>query len=93
MALTKLTATTTSTQVLAANTARAQGGLVFENTDTNRCFVLLGDPAIVGAASSTNYSFSLAQNNSTNIVGCAHAVQAVWGTAASGLLLVTEYIS
>ena len=93
MALTKIAATTSAASALPANTSRAKGGLVFENSDTNRCYVLLGDPAIVGSPSATNYSFSLGQNESANVAGCAQAVQCVWGTAGTGSLMISEYIN
>jgi hypothetical protein len=93
MALTKIAATTSATNVLGANKSRGWGGLIFENTDANRCFVLVGDPAIVGSPSSTNYSFSLAQNANNTIIGCGQAIQCIWGTAAGGQLLVSEFIN
>lgn len=93
MAQSKLASTVTATQVLAANASRAQGGLIFENSDANRCFVLLSDPALSGNVSATNYSFSLAQNGSSPpIYGYAGIVQVVWGTAGAGALMVTEWI-
>jgi hypothetical protein len=92
MALTKISSTTSATTVLAANTARRKSRLLFENSDTNRCYVLVGDPNIVGAPSATNYSFSLAQNDPAELKDCMQAVQCVWGTAGTGALMVTEYI-
>lgn len=94
MAQITLAATTTPTTVLNANTSRLKGGLIFANSDTNPCFVLLSDPSVSGNVSSTNYSFSVAASGSFGpVLGYSGIVQVVWGTAGTGKLMVTEWMN
>jgi hypothetical protein len=85
MTVTPIAATVTATQVFPVDAGRK--GLVLENTDTNRCYVLLGP----GTVSSTNFSFSLAQNDNALLANCRECVSVVWGTASTGQLLATSY--
>lgn len=83
--LTRASSSTTAAQIVDQNALRK--GMVIANDDANRCYVLLG----LGTASATNYSFSLAQNENAALPNCALRVSAVWSTAGSGGLNVTEY--
>lgn len=86
MAVTRQAATTSATQVLAADgTVLAR---VLYNDDANRAFVLVGP----GTVSSTNCSFSLAQYENAELEGHAatERVSVIWGTAGSGGLNVTS---
>ena len=81
---TPLASTTTSTQLLAENHRRAS--LVCENSDANRVYILLG----TGTASSSNYTFSLAQNANAQLQGWTGAIQVVWAGDGSGHLMHEE---
>lgn len=74
---------------LAANTARIKSEVVVENSDANRCYLLIGS----GTVSATNYSFSLAQYDKARLDNQTDQVQVIWGTAAGGALLVTEWVN
>ena len=86
MAVTRQAATTSATQVLAADGSRY--ALTFVNDDANRVYILIGP----GTVSSTNYSFSLAQNENAELDNrqATERVSAIWGTAGSGGLNVTS---
>ena len=81
--------TTTSTTLLAAhdsNLAR-RNAVVVQNDDANRLYVLLG----TGTASSTNYSFSLAQNENALLPDYQGALTGIWAADGSGNAQVTAY--
>jgi hypothetical protein len=89
-AVTRVAASATSAQVLAANTQRT--GAKFMNDSAAICYLLEG----TGTASPTNFSVKLAPNDTNGIggyyetpFGFSGAVQAVWSAAAGGLA-VTE---
>ena len=84
MAVTAVSSTTTSTVAVAANTSRQE--LAFENSDANRAYILLGS----GTASSTNYSFSLAQFENASRDGYRGEVNVVWAGDGTGHLMVTQ---
>lgn len=87
MAVTSVASTTTSTQLLAANSSRK--GLIVANTDANDLYVLLSS----GTASSSNYSFKLATGEEKTIQPPVYAgeVVGVWAGDGAGAALVTEY--
>ena len=91
MAQTKITSSTTAATVLGADQARVTGALVFANSDANPCYVLLDS----GTPSSSNYSFVVPTGGAPigPIYGYTGAVQAVWGTAGSGALMITEWVN
>lgn len=76
---------TSSVKVLDPNASR--NGLVFENTDSNKAYVLLGS----GTASSSNYSFSLAQDANASVMGFKGEVNVIWAGDGSGALKTTAY--
>jgi hypothetical protein len=86
-----IAATTSATSVLAATTqfTRTRCEMIFENSDTNRCYVLIGS----GTVSSSNYSFSLAQFEKVRLDNLTDQISVVWGTAAGGALMVTEWMN
>jgi hypothetical protein len=65
----------------------SRGGLVIENDDANRLYVLLGP----GTVSSTNRSFSLAQNENAFLPNCTDKVSLIWAADGSGNAYITEY--
>jgi hypothetical protein len=88
MAVTAVASATSSTSLVAGNTSRK--GLVIENSDANRLYVLLG----AGTASATNYSFSLAQNENAGVYGIADytgEVNGIWAGDGSGYAMVTVW--
>lgn len=84
-AVTIVASSTTSARAVAQDGGRQ--GLVLENSDANRAYILLGP----GTASATNYSFSLAQNENASLLGCREQVNVIWAADGTGSLLVTEY--
>lgn len=71
--------------ILVTNT---RNGVVMENSDVNRCFILLGP----GTATITNYSFSLGTNENAKLDTTFDGpASAIWGTAGAGALKVTEF--
>jgi hypothetical protein len=88
MAVTAVASSATSGSLVAGNTSRR--GLVIENSDANRLYVLLGP----GTASATNYSFSLAQNENSGIYGIGDYtgdVTGVWAGDGSGYAMVSVW--
>jgi hypothetical protein len=85
MANSSVSSSTTSAQLLAANAQR--GAFVIENSDANRLYVLVNS----GTASSTNYSFSLAQNENALVPGYTGQVMGIWAGDGAGAALITEY--
>lgn len=83
MATSSVSSTTTSTTLLQASN---RAGLIIENSDANRLYVLLGS----GTASGSNFSFSLAQNENAHIPGYKGVVTGIWAADGSGSALVTE---
>lgn len=84
MATTKTDSLATPIAILPAN---KRNGLVFENTDANRCHILLG----AGTVSVTNYSFSLAQNSCQVLsIDYDGPVNAIWAADGAGSLYTTE---
>jgi hypothetical protein len=82
----RLAATTSATTAVVQDPLRK--GLVFQNDDANRVYILAGP----GTVSSTNYSISLAQNENASIPAniAHHRFTAIWSTAGSGGLNSTE---
>ena len=60
---------------------------VIENSDANRLYILLGS----GTASTSNYSFSLAQYENAEVVGHHGPIVGVWAADGSGYAMVTEF--
>lgn len=85
MAVTPVNSSTTSSQFAAADGAR--GGIMVTNTDANTLYVLLDG----GAASATNHSISLAQDEAFSVSGYTGEVHGVWATDGSGVALVTTW--
>jgi hypothetical protein len=88
MAVTRQPATTSAAQVLAADGARYS--VILTNDDANRAYVLVGP----GTASTTNYSFSIAQYDEKALVGhermATERISVIWGTAGAGGLNATS---
>jgi hypothetical protein len=84
MAVSALASTTTSAEALAAGTNR---NVVLENSDANAAYVLLGS----GTASSSNKSFTLAQNANAFLGRYDGPINVVWAGDGSGSLHVTTY--
>lgn len=63
-------------------------GLVIENSDANRLYVLLSS---AGTVSSSVYSFSLAQNENALIPNYTGACSLIWAADGSGNAQITEY--
>lgn len=87
--VTTIYSTTGPQQIVAADGTRTS--IIAENSDDNRCYVLIGDPAIVGAVSSTNYSFSLVEGAEASIDApeVYDQMWAIWAGDGSGGLQVT----
>lgn len=85
MAVTAVASTTTSTQLLAADTAR--NCIIITNDDANALYVLLDS----GTASATNYSFKLDEGEDARIEGYDGQVTGVWAGDGSGSARVTQY--
>ena len=83
--LTVVASAASATAGVSVNSAR--GGLVIAQDDANRCYVLLGP----GTVSATNYSFSLAQNESAFLPDCTDKVSLIWAADGSGNAYITEY--
>lgn len=85
MAIASVNSTTSETRLSAPDGGR--GGLMVTNTDANTLYVLLDS----SAASSTNYSISLAQNETFSVTGYTGEVRGVWAVDGSGAALVTTW--
>lgn len=85
MAISSIASGTSDVRLLAANAQRK--GFIVVNDDANRLYVLLGS----GTSSSTNYSFSLAQNENAQMAGYVGELRGVWAADGSGSARVTEY--
>jgi hypothetical protein len=85
MAVTAVASSTTSATLKAANAQRK--AIVIENSDANRLYVRLDS----GTASSSAYSFSLAQNENATLRGYTGEITGVWAADGSGSAHVTEY--
>ena len=83
MAITAVPSAATSTALLANDPYRKS--FVMENSDANRLYVLLDS----GAASSSNYSFSLAQYESVQIDGYKGEIYGIWASDGSGHAMIT----
>lgn len=81
MAVTSVASAATSTTLL---TPGRHTHVVIENTDANRLYVLLED----GTASTTNYSFSLAQNENA-MVPYQGKIAGIWAADGAGAALIT----
>ena len=77
--------TTANGVVLAA--AGARNRVIIENTDANRLHVLLG----TGNASTTNFNFSLAQNEKYELKGYDGAIKGIWAADGTGSAFVSEF--
>lgn len=83
--VTAVASTTTSTTLLAAGLRRA---VLIENSDANRLHVLLDD----GTASTTNFSFSLAQNENASVPeSYTGPIKGIWAADGSGSAHITSY--
>lgn len=85
MALTTVASQTTAIRAVPQNAGRQ--GLVIENSDANRLYVLIGP----GTASASNYSFSLAQNENAALPNCREQINLVWDADGTGSAYITEY--
>jgi hypothetical protein len=81
----KIDSTTASQKLLSANSNRK--GVTIENSDANRLHVLMDS----GTASTTNYSFSLAQNDSAVLQFYTGELNGIWAADGSGSAFVTEW--
>ena len=87
MAATSVASTTSSTTLLAASTEPHRKVLI-ENSDANRLHVLLDD----GTASTTNFSFSLAQNENAEIpLSYTGVIKGIWAADGTGFAHITVY--
>lgn len=66
--------------------AGAQSKVFIENSDANRLHVLLDS----GTVSTTNFSFSLAQNEKVEISGYSGVIKGVWAADGAGSAFVTS---
>lgn len=82
MAVSVVASAAASTTLLAAG---SHSKIIVENSDANRLYVLLDS----GTASSANYSFSLATNESAQVAGYSGVVKGIWAADGSGNALVT----
>lgn len=82
--VTAVPSATTSTVLLAANAQRR--GFIIENSDANRLHVRFG-----GTATTTNYTFSLAQNANAERTNYQGEVTGVWEADGAGSAHITEY--
>lgn len=82
----RLAATTSASTAVVQDPMRK--GLIFQNDDANRVYLLSGP----GTVSSTNYTVSLAQYENAAIPAnmAHHRWTAIWSTAGSGGLNSTE---
>lgn len=87
MAVASVSSGTSSVELLASATGENRRGVIVENSDANTLYVLMG----VGTASSTNYSFSLAQNANAMLPDYEGDLQGVWASDGSGAAMVTTY--
>lgn len=78
---------TTANGVSICEANGARSGLIVENTDTNRLYVLLD----TGNASATNFTFSLAHDEKYTVHGYSGIVKGLWAGNGSGFALVTEF--
>lgn len=85
MAVTAVASSTASATLLAPNSSRK--GFVIENSDANRLHVRLGS----SAATTTSYSFSLAQNEVAGLQGYTGAITGIWAADGTGSAHITEY--
>lgn len=85
---TSVNSTTSSTLLIAASGTRVS--LILENNDNNRLYVKIG-----GAASTSDYSFSLIQGASATIDApeVYEAFYGVWAADGSGTCQITETVS
>ena len=85
MAVSSVNSGTSSVQLVATNAQRRN--LIIQNTDANALYVLLGS----GTASSSNMSFSLAQDKNAHIPGYTGQVMGIWAGDGPGAAKITEY--
>lgn len=85
MAVTTVASAASNTQLLAPDSGRKS--VIICNDDANRLYVLLDG----GTASTTNYSFSLAQNENARLEGseAQGEVRGIWAADGSGNALLT----
>ncbi len=85
MAVTAVASAASSTQLLASDVTRQS--VIICNDDANRLYVLLDD----GTASTTNYSFSLAQHENARLSGneAQGEINGIWSADGSGNALLT----
>jgi hypothetical protein len=91
MTTSSVSSTTTSTQLVAANTSRS--GLVIVNTDANRLYLLMGS----GTAASTpgNFTEYLDENDVAHLDGeeAERAWQGIWVADGAGAASITETLT
>jgi hypothetical protein len=86
MAQSAVASGTSSVRLLSARAGRQ--GFVIENSDANRLYVLLGSGT---ATSTTAYSFSLAQNETSALLTYSGDVFGIWSADGAGNALITEW--
>lgn len=74
-----------STTLLAAG---SRAVVIIENTDANRLHILLDS----GTASTTNYSFSLAQNEKFELRNYRGIIKGIWAADGAGSAFITELL-
>lgn len=85
MAVTSVDSTMTSTTLLAGGVRHNR--IIIENTDANRLHLLLES----GTASTTNFSFSLAQNDNAVLEGYSGPIIGIWAADGTGAAKITTY--
>lgn len=81
--VTKVASATASTTLLEAS---ARFKYLIENSDANRLYVRLDG----GAASATDFSFSLAQNENAEIVSVTGKITGIWAADGTGYAHLSE---
>lgn len=77
-----------ASDTLLASVNGVRDGLMITNTDANTLYVLLDS----GVASATNYSISLAQNETFSVSDYTGEVRGIWALDGAGAALVTTWI-
>jgi hypothetical protein len=85
MAVTSVDSAATSATLLAGGTKYNR--IIIENTDANRLHVMLE----ARAASTTDYSFSLAQNENAILENYSGEIRGIWAADGSGAAKITTY--
>ena len=85
MAQSSVASSATSVTLLASTTSRPRKGVIISNDDANRLYVLCDS----AAASTSNYTLSLAQNENCLIPDYNGEIRGIWASAGSGAARIT----